>query len=44
METLGKETTEKEETLLLSFELLISIHQKTLVCLKAFPKDQALSA
>lgn len=29
METLGKETTGKEETLLLSFELLISIHQKT---------------
>lgn len=44
MEALGKETTEKEEMLFLSFELLISYHQKSLVCLKVFLKDQALSA
>lgn len=44
MEALGKETTEKEEMLLLSFELLISYHQKSLVCLTVFLKDQALSA
>lgn len=44
MEALGKETTEKEEMLLLSFELLISYHQKSLVCLKVFLKDRALSA
>lgn len=43
-ETLGKETTGKEETLLLSFELLISFHQKTLVYLEVFAKDQALCA
>lgn len=44
METLGKATTEKEETLLLPFELLISFNQKTLLRLKVFPKDEALSA
>lgn len=44
MEALGKETTEKEEMQLLSFELLISFHQKNLVCLKMLPKDQASSA
>lgn len=44
MEILGKETTGKEEMLLLSFQLLISFHQKTLLRLKVFPKDQPLSA